>query len=216
MKRFCVIGLGNFGFHVASFLYREGKEVLGIDMNRDRIQRAKDHCSVAVLGDATNKDFLAAQGVADMDAVIVSTGERSHLSTLIVLYLKELEVKQILVKAVNEDHGRILRKVGASEIILPERDMAFKTARALAHPNILDFIPLAEEFSIVEASPPPGYVGKDLITLDLRRKFGVTVVAVKDLIADRFITAPTPDYVVKDSDMLVLLGAPEDIDRALK
>ncbi|UCG38489.1 MAG: TrkA family potassium uptake protein [bacterium] len=216
MKRFCVIGLGNFGFHVASELYREGHEVLAIDVDRERIQRIKDHCSVAVLGDAANKEFLAAQGVSEMDAVIVSTGERSHLSTLITLFLKELEVKHILVKALNDDHGRILKKVGAEEVIHPEKDMAAKTARALAYPNILDFVPLAEDYSITEAAPPPGYIGKDLITLDLRRRYQVTIIAIKDIIADQFIIAPAPDYIIKDSDLLIFMGRSEDIERALK
>jgi len=216
MKKFCVIGVGNFGYHVARALYEDGQEVMAIDMNQEKVQRIKDHSSVAIQGDAASKEFLATHGIEEMEAVVVATGERSNLSTLITLFLKELGVKRILSKAVDEDHGRVLEKVGASEIIHPEKDMAYKTARALSYPNVLDFIPLAEEYSITEAAAPRAFIGKDLIALDLRREYQVTVIALKDVLTDRLITAPSPDYVIKDSDILILLGRSEDIDRALK
>ncbi len=216
MKKFCVIGLGKFGFHVASFLYREGHEVLAIDLDREKVQRIKDHSTIAIQGEAANKEFLAAQGISEMDAVVVSTGERSHLSTLITLYLKELGVKHILVKSFNEDHGRILKKVGATEVIHPEKDMAIKTARGLIYSNILDFLPLDQDYSITEAAPPPSFIGKNLVTLSLRKKYQVTIIAVRDVIADRFIPAPSPDYIIKDSDVLVFMGKSSDIELTLK
>jgi trk system potassium uptake protein TrkA len=216
MKKFCVIGLGKFGSQVASVFYNEGHEVTGIDNNRDRVQKIKDQCSVAILGDATDKEFLAAQGVVEMDAVVVSTGDRSHLSTLITLHLKELGVTRIIVKAINDDHGRILRRVGADEVIHPEKDMALKVARSLSYPNILDFIPLTEDVSITEVAPPTAYLGKDLISLDLRRKYQITIIAIKDVISDKFDVSPHPEHVIKDSDLLVVLGRPEDVEMALK
>jgi len=216
MKKFCVIGVGNFGYHLARALYENGQEVLAIDLNQEKVQRIKDYASVAIQGDAASREFLAANGIDEMEAVVVATGERSHLSTLITLFLKELGVKRILSKAVDEDHGRVLEKVGASEIIHPEKDMAIKTARAMSYPNILDFIPLAEEYSITEAAAPRAFIGKDLITLDLRRKHQITIIALKEVLSDRLVTAPSPDYVIKDSDILIMLGRSEDIDRALK
>ncbi|HEX9874720.1 MAG TPA: TrkA family potassium uptake protein, partial [Deferrimonas sp.] len=146
-KKFCVIGLGNFGFHVVSTLYEQGHEVTAIDTDKEKVQSVKDICTYAILGDAASKEFLSAQGVNEMDAVVVSTGELSHLSTLITLYLKELKVRRILVKAISEDHGRILERVGASDVIYPEKDMARRIAHSLSTPNILEFIPLAEEYS---------------------------------------------------------------------
>ena len=135
MKRFCVIGLGNFGYHVARALFEDGHEVVAIDSDKEKVQRIQDHVSYAIIGDAANKDFLVGQGIAEMDAVIVSTGERSHLSTLITLYLRELRVPRILVKAISEDHGRILEKVGATEIIFPEKDMARRSPAACPIPT---------------------------------------------------------------------------------
>jgi trk system potassium uptake protein TrkA len=215
-KRFCVIGLGNFGFHVARTLYDAGHEVVAIDMDQEKVQRVQDHASYAIIGDAASKDFLTGQGVGEMDAVVVSTGERSHLATLITLFLKELKVPNILVKAISEDHGRILEKVGATEVIFPEKDMAIKIARGLSSPNVLEFIPLAEEYSITEVAPPAHYVGKTLIDLDLRRKFNVTVIAIKDVLTDAFTIVPPPTYVIKDSDLLVFIGTSDDVENACR
>lgn len=215
-KKFCVIGLGNFGFHIVSTLYEAGHEVTAIDTDRDKVQAVKDICDYAILGDAANKDFLASQGVHEMDAVVLSTGDRSHLSTLMTLYLKELKARRILVKAISEDHGRILERVGATDVIFPEKDMAIRVARNMSSPNVLEFIPLAEEYSLSETEPPKHFLGKTLIDLDLRKKFHLTIIAIKDVLTDQFIPAPPPTYTIKDSDLLIILGKTDDIDRALK
>lgn len=215
-KKFCVIGVGNFGFHVVETLYMDGHEVIAIDSNKDKIQNVKDVSSYAILGDAANKEFLAAQGIHEMDAVVVSTGDRSHLSTLTTLYLKELKVPRIFVKAISEDHGRILERVGATDVIYPEKDMARRIAHTMSTPNVLEFIPLAEEYAISESEPPKSFIGKTLIELDLRKKFEVTVIAIKDVLTDRFIPAPPPTYMIKDSDLLILIGKADDVDKAVE
>jgi trk system potassium uptake protein TrkA len=215
-KKFCVIGLGNFGFHIVATLYEAGHEVTAIDTDKDKVQAVKDLCDYAILGDAANKEFLSSQGVQEMDAVVVSTGEHSHLSTLMTLYLKELKVPRILVKAISEDHGRILERVGATDVIYPEKDMAIRVARNLSSPNVLEFIPLAEEYSLSETEPPRHFLGKTLIDLDLRKKYHLTVIAIKDVLTDQFIPAPPPTHKIKDSDVLIILGKTEDIDKALE
>lgn len=215
-KKFCVIGLGNFGFHVASSLFAQGHEVIAIDSVKDKVQEVKDHCSYAILGDAASKDFLDAQGVGEMDAVIIATGERSHLSTLMTLYLKELKVPRILVKAIDDDHGRILEKVGASDVIYPEKDMARRIALNLSSPNLLEFIPLGEDYSLSEIAPPKHFIGKTLVDLNLRQNFHVTVIAIKDVITGQFVAAPPPNHIIKDSDILVLIGETENIEKCLK
>lgn len=215
-KRFGVIGLGNFGHHVARALYEEGHEVVAVDLDQDRIQRIQEHCTFALMADAADREFLRSQGFAEMDGVVVSTGERSHLATLITLYLKELKVGNILVKAISEDHGRILEKIGADEIIFPEKDMARKIARNLAMPNILEFLPMGEGYSITEAGPPAAFIGKTLAELDLRRRLQITVIGIRDVLTDKFTLLPLPDQVIKDSDLLVFIGRSQDIERILK
>jgi len=215
-KRFCVIGLGNFGFHVASALFEKGHEVIAVDIDKERVQAVRDHCTYAIVGDAGMKEFLAAQGIGEMDAVVVSTGERSHISTLITLFLKELKTPRILVKAISEDHGRILEKVGATDVIYPEKDTALKIAHNLTAPNVLEFITLAEDYSVSEVAPPKHFIGKTFVDLELRSRHHVTAIAIKDVLTDRFIISPPPDHVIKDSDLLILLGRTEDIANVLK
>jgi len=215
-KKYCVIGLGRFGYHVVATLNHSGFEVIGIDSDKEKVQAVKDICAYAIVGDAANKEFLDAQGVPEADAVVVATGDRSHLSTLITLYLKELKVKRILVKAVNEDHGRILERVGATDVIYPEKDMAIRVAHSMSSPNIMEFIPLAEEYSLSESEPPKHFIGKTLAELDLRKKFQVTVIAIKDVLTDQFIPAPPANYLIKDSDVLILIGKTDDVDQAVR
>ncbi len=216
MKRFCVIGAGNFGFHIASNLYQDGHEVMVIDNNRNHIQQLQEHCSFAILADAADREFLEAQGVAGMDAVVVAIGERSHAATLTTLFLKELGVKRILAKSVNEDHGRILTKVGAHEIINPEKDMAIKVARTMASPNILDMLSMTEDYSLNELAPPQSFIGRNLIELNLRHKYGIFVLGIKDVLTDEFMLLPPADHLIRDSDMLLIFGRIDDINRALE
>ncbi|WP_305041890.1 potassium channel family protein [Geoalkalibacter sp.] len=214
-KRYGVIGLGNFGYHVARTLYRNGHDVVAVDISREKVNRIQEHCTFALVADAADREFLHRQGFAEMDAVVISTGERSDLATLVTLYLKELKVRNILVKAVNADHGRILEKVGAGEVIFPEKEMAEKIARNLSMPNILEYLPLGEGYSITEVAPPAGFNGKTLAQLDLRRRYQVTIIGIKDVLTDHFTLSPPADHVIKDSDLLVFVGRSQDIERAL-
>jgi trk/ktr system potassium uptake protein len=213
MKRFAVIGLGNFGFHTAKALYEDGNEVVAIDTDKGRVQAIDAHSTEAVVLDATDKDALKSLGLENMDGVIVSTGTKISTSILICLYLQEIGAKKILAKALDDDHGKILRRVGATEIIHPERDMALRVARGLSRPNVLDFIPLAEDFDLVQVGPPRDFIGKSLKDLNLRAKYNVHIIAIKELVPENFVLVPPASFVIKDSDILIMLGKSEDIKR---
>ena len=216
MARFGVIGLGNFGHHVARTLYNEGHEIIAVDADRDHVQAIKDHATVAMVGDAANKEFLITHGFAEVAAVVVSTGDRSHIATLITLYLKELKVARIVVKAISEDHGRILEKIGATDIIFPEKDMAIRTAKTLSAPNIIEHIPLGDDFAITEISPPRKFIGKSLLELDMRNRYKVTVLGIRDVLTGEFIALPPAQRLIRDSDILILAGRPEDVEEACR
>ncbi|MBN1843349.1 MAG: TrkA family potassium uptake protein [Deltaproteobacteria bacterium] len=213
MKRFAVIGLGHFGFHVAKTLFEDGQEVIAIDKDRGRVQEIEPFCSQAIVMDVMDKERLKALGLEDVDAAIISTGEAISASILLTLHLHEFGVKKILAKALNEDHGRILEKVGAAEIIFPEKAMAIKVARSLSTPNIMDFILLSEDYNLMQIAPPQAFVGKSLKDLDLRVKYNVHVIAIKELVPENFVLVPPADFVIKDSDVLIMLGKPQDIRR---
>ncbi len=211
MKRVVVIGLGIFGFNIAKDLYEKGLEVVAIDKNKDVIQKIKDHSTKAILADGTDKDVMESIGIHEDDVVIISFGEDLAASTLITLHLKEMKVRHIIVKAPNEDHKRVLEKVGATEVIIPEKEMANKVARSLISPNVLDFIPLSEEYTISELVPPPSFFGKTIGDLHLRGKYHIEVIAIKEMLPDRLRMVPRADFVIKDTDVLVVIGKAKDI-----
>jgi len=211
MKHFAVIGLGNFGFHAAKALFEDGNEVVAIDEDKVRVQAIDPHSTEAVVLDATDKDALKSLGLENMDGVIVSTGTKISTSILICLYLQEIGVNNILAKALDDDHGKILKRVGATEIIHPERDMALRLSRGLSRPNVLDFIPLAEEFDLIQVGPPREFIGKSLKDLNLRAKYNVHIIAIKELVPENFVLVPPASFVIKDSDILIMLGKSEDI-----
>lgn len=209
--RFAVIGLGSFGSYLARTLYEKGHEVLVIDKDKDKVEEAKDFSSQAVWMDSADKESLQALGVQDMDVAVVSLGPEMEPSILTVLYLHELGVNRILAKALSPDHGKILEAIGATEVIYPERDMAVRLAQRLSSRNVLEYVPLAENISIQEIVPPEAFIGKKLRDLDLTNRYRVQVIAVRQLVPDRLIFIPGADFVVKDSDVLVVMGEEENI-----
>ncbi|MEW6669426.1 MAG: TrkA family potassium uptake protein [Thermodesulfobacteriota bacterium] len=213
MKKFAVIGLGNFGFHAAKALFDDGNEVIAIDTDKNRVHAIDAFCTEAIVMDATDKEAMRALGLESMDGVIVSTGTKISTSILICLHLQEMGVKNILAKALDEDHAKILKRVGATEIIHPERDMAIRVSRGLSRPNVLDFVPLAEDYDLVQVGPPREFVGKNLKELNLRAKYNVHIIAIKELIPDNFLLVPPASFVIKDSDVLIMLGKSADIKK---
>lgn len=213
MKRVVVIGLGIFGSQLARQLYDKGIEVVAIDKNKDIVQRIKDHSTKAVLADATDKEVLESIGIAADDTVVISFGEDLSASTLLTLYLKEMQVREIIVKVPNEDYKRILLKVGASEAIIPEREMANKVARSIISPNVLEYLPISEDYTICELAPPTAFIGKSLAELDLRKRYQLQVIAIRDVLSESLQLVPRASSVIKDSDVLVIVGREEDIQK---
>jgi len=213
MKRFAVIGLGKFGFHVAKALFEDGNEVIAIDQDRNRIQEIDPYCTEAIVMDATDKERLKALGLENMDSVVLSAGSKISNSILVCLHLQEIGVKKILAKALDDDHAKILKKIGATEIIRPEMAMAVRVARGLSTPNILDFIPLAEDYNLLQVDPPRAFIGRTLRDLDLKARYNVFVIAIKELVPENFVLVPPANFLIKDSDVLILLGKEQDISK---
>lgn len=213
MKRFAVIGLGNFGFYAAKALFEDGNEVAAIDTDTARVQAIAPHATEAIVLDATDKESLKALGLESMDGVIVSTGTKISISILVCLHLQEIGVKKILAKAIDDDHGKILKRVGATGIIHPERDMAIRVSRGLSRPNVLDFIPLAKDFELLQVGPPRDFIGRSLKDLNLRASYNVHIIAIKERLPENFVLVPEASFIIKESDILVMLGRSADIRR---
>ena len=213
MKRVIVIGLGIFGFNIAKDLFENGVEVIAIDKDKEMVQKIRDFSTKAILGDSRDKEFLESIGIGEDDIVIISFGEDLASATLTTLHLKELKVKRIIVKVPNEEYKRVLEKIGATEVIIPEKEMANKISKSIISPNILDYIPLSEDYIICEIAPPSSFIGKTIEELRLRSRYHVEVIAVKELIPERIRMIPRADFIIKDSDILIVLGKEEDINK---
>jgi len=210
-KQFAVIGLGRFGSSVARTLYELNYEVLGIDENENRIQDNINFLTHAVQANTTDEQVLKSLGIRNFDVVVVAIGEDIQASILTTLILKEMNVPYIVVKAKNELHGKVLQKIGADKVIFPERDMGMRLAHHLISPNILDFIELSDEHSIIEIAVAEHMVGKSLYELNIRAKYGCNVMAIKS--SDGINIAPKAEYRLYSQDVLVVVGANEDIKR---
>ncbi|MEA3421507.1 MAG: TrkA family potassium uptake protein [Acidobacteriota bacterium] len=204
--KFAVIGLGSFGSNVAKTLGEKGQEVLAVDRDKQKVEEVKAFVSNAVSMDSADKENLQALDLQEMDVVVVSLGPEMESSIITVLYLHEIGAKRIVAKALTEDHVKILEAVGATEVIYPEKDMAIKTALRLRNPNVLEYLPLISGFGIQEIAPPEKFIGKSLKDLDLRNKYGIQVIAVKGLIPEETTFIPKANFVIKDSDILVIMG----------
>jgi trk system potassium uptake protein TrkA len=213
MKRVIVIGLGIFGFNIAKDLYENGFEVVAIDKNKDAVQKIRDYATKAILADGTDKEVMDLIGIQEDDVVIISFGEDLAASTLITLHLKQMKVKNIIVKAPNEEHKLILEKVGATDVLIPEQEIASKVAKSLISPNVLDYLPLSDDYMLFELAPPNSFIGKTIRELELRGKHHIEVLAVKDIITDQMHMMPRADFVIKDGEILVVVGKEKDIQK---
>jgi trk system potassium uptake protein TrkA len=210
MGRYAVIGLGKFGATVVRTLHERGHEVIAIDQDKEKVQDIRDSATQAIEADCTDQDTLRALGIQDADAVVVSLGERMDASVLVTLYLRDLGLKEIVVKAISEDHGKVLHLIGATEIVHPERDTARRVARGLGLRSIVEYLPLASDSSLVEVKVPAEFVGRTLAELDIRKRFQVLVVAIKR--GESLVLATGGGERLQPGDVLVLVGRDADLD----
>ncbi|HSC26127.1 MAG TPA: TrkA family potassium uptake protein [Vicinamibacterales bacterium] len=216
-RQFGVIGLGRFGSAMATTLTELGHDVIGVDADESRVQRLADVITHALQIDATDEKALRACGMQDVDVAVVSIGENIESSLLVVMQLRELGIETIVAKAVTPLHGRILEKLGVSRVIFPEREMAIRTAHSLVIPNVIDYIELSRDFSIVEVPAPDAFVGRTLRQLELRPRLGLTLIAIKrkPTSSGPVVTniAPAADEVIRHGDILALLGSNERLNQ---
>ncbi|HMB19580.1 MAG TPA: TrkA family potassium uptake protein [Spirochaetota bacterium] len=224
MKKFFVIGLGNFGFNISRTLVENNCEVLGMDSNKDIVQKARDFITHAIIGDASSKEVLESLAISDFDAAIISIGQDMTSSILISLYLKEIGIPRIIVRAISEDHGKILKMIGVHDVVFPERDMAIRIANRLSLKNAMDYLPLSDEYGILEVEPPKSFLNKPLKELQISTKFGCQVIGLKDLAhnGDKYDLsgknvnikiAPTGEDIIKPNTIMVVVGKLDDIER---
>ncbi len=212
MKTFVVIGLGRFGKAVATELCSLGHEVLVIDGREENVQAVADQVTHAATGDARDPAVLKALGVRNYDCAVVAAGDDVGNSTLITLNLKEIGVKEVIAKAQSHVHRKVLEKIGADRVVFPEHEMGVKLAQGLSSSNVLNFIELSDDYGIVELAAPQSWVGHSIKELDVRAKYGVNLIAVRNAAAHQLEVAPGADYILCAGDVVVTLGRNEDIN----
>jgi len=212
MKSVLIIGLGSFGLTLARNLVKRDNEVAVVDIDEGRIDKARGFVDKAMIADGTRREVLEELKVDEFDVVVVNLGDRIDASVLATLHLKELGVREIVAKAISSDHETILKMIGADQVIFPERDVALRLSYVLSSSNVMDQVLLSSDYSLVELAAPPALVGKSLMELDLRNRYGIQVVIIKQVVPEELVF-PSGDFVVKDSDVLVVMGKEKDLKR---
>ncbi|MEW6357639.1 MAG: TrkA family potassium uptake protein [Planctomycetota bacterium] len=217
MRQFAVIGLGRFGYKVAETLAEKGADVLAIDENEEVVQKISDTVTRAVAADSMDEDALRGCGVAEVDVAVVGIGQSIEANVLTTALLKKIGVKEIVSRAFSELHGQILELVGATRIVFPEHDAAIRVANSIRRESIFDSIELPGGVTIAEIDPPPSFIGKTLMDLQLRTRYGINVIVVKQSAAKAedakdIKMMPRPDYRITEGDTLMVVGESESIE----
>lgn len=208
--QFFVAGLGRFGKSVAITLEKMGYDVMAMDIDEDAVQDVSDSLGYVVCADCSDERNLSAMGAGNADVAVVAIGDLSA-SLMTTLLLKEMGVKKIVVKALDALHGKMLQKIGADKIIYSENEMGVRVAHNLISPGIVDYIEMENNITILSIHVPTDWIGKSLIDIDVRKKYNITVVAIKR--EGEMLVNPRPDMQMNAKDMLVILGDTESVKR---
>ena len=214
MKSYIVVGLGRFGSAVARELCRLGCEVLAMDVSNDLVSQVVNDVTHAVVGDGQDKEVLRALGAAEFDCAIVAIGDDLSSSVLATMNLKELGVPKIICKAHDEMHRRVLKKLGADQVIIPEQEHACRLARSLSSPNVLDYFELSDEYGIIEVPAPASWEGKSLKELNVRARLGINILAVRR--RGDFNVSPAAEFSFAQGDIMVVLGDSKALKKVQK
>lgn len=210
-KEFVVIGLGRFGGSIVNELVHQGADVMAIDKFAERVNEFSQIATQAVMADTTDETVLKQLGIRNFDHVIVAIGDDIQSSILTTLMLKEIGVQKITVKAQNDYHEKVLRKIGADHVVHPERDMGIRIANNMMSNNVLDYLELSDEHSIMEIKANHLLAGHSIIDLDIRVRYGINIVAIKR--GNEINVSPSPDEPIHEDDILIVIGADVDINR---
>lgn len=214
MKSYAVIGLGRFGGRIAKRLHENGDYVIAIDNDEELVAQLADDVTKAVILDAKNKNELKKLGVPECDCVVVAVGDNLANSVLITMNVKSLGVDEIICKAHDETHKEILEKLGASKVIIPEYDIAEKTARLLSTPNVIDFIEFSDECGIIKITPPKTWIGRTIRELNIRNKHQVSLLSVTE--NGKVKVSVPAEYVIKEGETLTLIGEYKALEQLRK
>lgn len=213
MARFLVVGLGNFGSTAALSLSEQGHEVVALDLDAGKVEELSDRIREVAVGDGTEVEVLRTMDAHEAEGAIISTGQDVTASVLTAITLRDLGIRDIYVKIVSDLHARVLGKVGVTETVFPEKESAVYLARRVGDRAILRYVELGPGLSVQEMAVPGSWVGSSLRKLELPRRYGISVIAVRDYLSGETRPVPDPDSPLKDSDTLLVAGSDQDLRR---
>jgi len=205
-ERVTVLGLGDFGYHLACELYQLGHEVLAVDSDQDKVQQILPYVTKAAVAEASDRAALQELDIASFDLVAVCVGERLETAVLLVHYLHQLQVPRILVKVTNEEQAEIVKLVGATEVMHPDQNSARKAALLIHHPRAIDYLELGGGHLVVAAQPPSSIVGKTVGTMAFQERHGVALLGLWQAGQQGPPSPPAPDRTIAETDVLILAG----------
>ena len=205
MKQIAILGLGRFGRALARTLVEMGHDVMGVDANQAVVEKMAPVLTNCVQADVMDEQTLLSLGVTNFDIVVVGIGNSDmQASIFTTLMLKEMGVEHVVCKVSSNKHARILLKLGADRVVYPERDMGMRFAHSIAQSDVLEFIELSEEYSMMEINAPKYLIGKSLKESDVRSKYNINIVAIKR--GKKIMVNPSPDAVLEQGDVLLAIG----------
>ena len=214
MKSILIIGLGRFGRHMAKKFSEQNNDVMAIDINEERINNVLSVVTNALIGDATNEQFMETIGVRDFDLCVVAIGDNFQSSLETTALLKDLGAKFILARASRDVHAKFLLRNGADDVIYTEKETAERLAVKYGSDNIFNYIELNDEYSIYEIAAPSSWLNKSILKVNVRSKYGISILATKQ--GNNIFPLPKPEHVFTDSESLMILGKNEDVSRFIK
>lgn len=210
-QTYAIIGLGRFGGTLLQTLVANGQDVMGIDINEENVNDYRDIATQVVVADAQEDDVLRKLDIASFDHVIIAIGHNMQASILATINAKDLGAKNVIAKAENHTHLRVLTKIGADVVVQPEREMGERVARKLLAPNMLNFIELSDDYSMAEIQiVNPVFYGRSIKDLNIRKKFGLNVIAVRH--DNEVIVAPEASYTLQEKDIVSVVGPKDMVD----
>lgn len=215
MRSFCIVGLGCFGMALTNALLEKKAQVMVISEDAEAVNSIADRVTGAVIGDPTSEAVLRSAGVADYDCAVVCIDDNMSDSILATMILKELGVSEVVARAMNERHKRILTRVGADMTVFPEEDMGDRMAQVLFKKDVLEYFSFSDDYSIVEIHVPKEWIGRSMIDIHVRHRYGVTVVAVRHT-GGRLDVLPSPDALFEENDTITVVGTDDKIEKLTK
>ncbi len=214
-KHFIVLGLGTFGESLARRLCANGCRVTGVDRNKQKVELLKNELYEAIVADVTERAALEHIDIPDADTVFISLGEGADMSPslMAVLHARELGARRLVVKGLSVEHGKILKTLGVERVVFPESEIAVELADRTTWPNVLDYLPIDPDYSFVEMAVPDSVVGKTLLEADLRRKYNVWIIAIKEALTGHLQMFPDPNIRFTGDQILMIVGAHDDLNR---